>query len=623
MDARSIGRSSNRKSASENSMMRVKIDKVKVDRIAQHTWYEKMNYLTDVLVPIDEEEELLVPGDCYLQQVHYGRNKKWRVVRNKNYNLPLYLKEHAEPEDKYDVFVKKNLWYGPLELGTPFLKRWDALALLLLFFTASVTPFETAFIDTNSNGAVNIDTLFLLNRFVDLIFFLDMFVQIRTPYRDARTGKLVLDSSVIATRYLASWFVLDLVSVLPFEYMNYIFPMKATNLSTLKILRFVRLFRLLKLLRVFRASRKLKQAQIASGLRYATLELLKIIFIIIFAIHWLACGFRLVGSATSPDDPLGWLDYYAVSSNVTVVPILDAYFISVYWSSGIVSLVGVSGSFLEPRCLREYIYVFCTNFIVYIIGIYIIAMLASIVNLTGKLSRKQDILVDEYLKMLDELRLDDRLKYTVFHHLSDHFTSLANHRQMHLLHQLPKQLHSFIAMEIYLDFIVQIPFLEIFCDTQPQFIQDVCQGIEKKMIPANNMLYLQGLEGIYYIEQGIVAVEGRVYPSGSMIGLSTLRENIKACECRALTDIKCNFLPRAYLLEVLDRYPKIKYYCKRWTQWEVLRLYIRTYTELYYTAARRGAIMNPPLLSKRPDMMEDEEDDIDVAVLDHIEEMGF
>lgn len=124
---------------------------------------------------------------------------------------------------------------------------------------------------------VPIDTLFLLNRFVDLIFFLDIFVQLRTPFRDARTGKLVLDSYIISTRYLMSWFVLDLVSVLPFEYMDYIFGIGATNLSTLKILRFVRLARLLKLLRVFRASRKLKQAQIASGLRYSTLELLKVI----------------------------------------------------------------------------------------------------------------------------------------------------------------------------------------------------------------------------------------------------------------------------------------------------------------------------------------------------------
>ncbi|KAJ3319969.1 hypothetical protein HDV06_005787 [Boothiomyces sp. JEL0866] len=600
MDARSIGRSSNRKSTSDNSMMRVKVDRVKVDKIAEHTWYEKMNYKLDVLVPIDEEEELLVPGDCYLQQVHYGRHKKWRVIRNKNFNLPLYLKDHAEPEGKYNVFIKSNTWFGPLELGTPFLKRWDSLALLLLLFTASVTPFETAFI---TEVGVPIDTLFLLNRFVDVIFFLDIFVQLRTPFRDIRTGKLVLDSYIIATRYLSSWFVLDLVSVLPFEYMDYIFGIQATNLSTLKILRFVRLARLLKLLRVFRASRKLKQAQIASGLRYATLE--------------------LVGAATAPDDPLGWLDYYIAANNLTSISPLDAYFIAVYWSSGMVSLTGVSGSFLQPRCLREYIYVFCVNFIVYIIAIYIIAMLSSIVNLTGKLKRKQDILVDEYLQMLDELRLDDRLKYTVFHHLSDHFTSLANHRQMEMLHQLPKQLHSFIAMEIYLDFIVQIPFLEVFCDKQPQFIQEICQGIEKKMVAANSMLYLQGIEGIYYIEQGIVAVEGRVYPSGSIIGLTALREKVKSCECRALTDVKCNFLPRTYLLEVLGRYPKIKYYCLRWTQWEVLRLYIRTYTELYYTAARRGAVMNPPLLSKRPDMMEDEEDDIDVAVLDHIEEMGF
>jgi CRP-like cAMP-binding protein len=207
--------------------------------------------------------------------------------------------------------------------------------------------------------------------------------------------------------------------------------------------------------------------------------------------------------------------------------------------------------------------------------------------------------------------------------LLDHFATEANHKQTEMLKRLPKALHSFISLEIYMDFINRIPFLEPFIEMNPLMIQEIAQGVEKKNIPDNNFLFEEGCDGIYFLEEGIVTMDGFVYPSGSFIGLSCLRTKNKVVECRAITDVKSIFLPRAYLIEVLDRYPKVKYYINRWTIWQVLREYIRAYSKLYYMAARRGATMSPPLLSKRPNMEEDEDDDIDIAVLDHIEEMGF
>jgi hypothetical protein len=47
-------------------------------------------------------------------------------------------------ESIYFVPVQKKRFWAALELGSPFLQKWDQLALSLLLFTASVTPFETA-----------------------------------------------------------------------------------------------------------------------------------------------------------------------------------------------------------------------------------------------------------------------------------------------------------------------------------------------------------------------------------------------------------------------------------------------------------------------------------------------
>jgi hypothetical protein len=94
-----------------------------------------------------------------------------------------------------------------------------------------------------------------------------------------------------------------------------------------------------------------------------------------------------------------------------------------------------------------------------------------------------------------------------------------------------------------------------------------------------------------------------------------LRDNVKKTCCRALTNAKLYILKREHLLEILDRYPKIKYYAKRWTQWELVRKYIYTYANLYYRATKRGAKMDPPVISLRPNLDDGDFDDIDVAVL--------
>ena len=49
------------------------------------------------------------------------------------------------------------------------LPRWDLTVLAALFFTAIVTPFEVVFLES---GAV-ITPLWCINRFVDVLFFLD------------------------------------------------------------------------------------------------------------------------------------------------------------------------------------------------------------------------------------------------------------------------------------------------------------------------------------------------------------------------------------------------------------------------------------------------------------------
>ncbi|KAJ3130719.1 hypothetical protein HK101_004967 [Irineochytrium annulatum] len=566
---------------------------------------------------------MVVPYGHFLQKVTVGQRWMWRIAKDPNCDMNDYLTNHKELQTAYRVLQEKQTTLPLFDQTSKFLKRWDALALLLLLFTASVTPWETAFITT-----LTVDLLFLINTFVDFIFMCDIFVQMRTPYRDAQTGKQVSDGNRIARRYLSTWFPIDLMSVIPFEMLGFLPTNGDTtnNLSELRLLKFLRLTRLLKLLRVLRASRKLRQWQVHINLRYATLQIVQYSVVIIFVIHWLACGYRLAADKDGSGDATGWTDNYKAykdASNSSAVTDWELYLIALYWSSATVSLVGANMPAIAPSNVREYGYILFANFVSYMNAVYFIATISDVLAMSSRMQRTHDLKVDQYLEMFDRLKLDTRLKIKVHDYLSEHYALAASSSYSELLKELPQQLHGFITMEIFIEFLSQVPFLEVFIDREPVLMQELCRNVEIRSFPANSHIFTDGYEGIYFLERGVCAIEGVVYTTGQVFGRSVLRERNKATECRALTTVTIHLLSRGHLLACFEKYPKIHYYAKRWTAWAVLRRYMRTYAQLYYVAARRGLKVYPPLLSKRPHMREMETDDIDSAVMDHMQENGF
>ena len=72
---------------------------------------------------------------------------------------------------------KKNTYLiNPLHSSR--LAVWDAIIGVLLCYTALVTPFEVAFLALPKTWKT---VRFFLNRFVDCMFVIDMFIQVRGP----------------------------------------------------------------------------------------------------------------------------------------------------------------------------------------------------------------------------------------------------------------------------------------------------------------------------------------------------------------------------------------------------------------------------------------------------------
>lgn len=100
---------------------------------------------------------------------------------------------------------------------------WDWLILALVIFTAIEIPYSVAFsepLDENMSTLFeNVTPLLVFNLWVDLMFVVDIFINFRTTFVKTITDQVISDPKEIALHYLKTWFVVDFVAAIPFEFM--------------------------------------------------------------------------------------------------------------------------------------------------------------------------------------------------------------------------------------------------------------------------------------------------------------------------------------------------------------------------------------------------------------------
>ena len=92
---------------------------------------------------------------------------------------------------------------------------WNLIVFFLLMYTATLVPYRTIFIDSEEKFTF----LFYFDALVDLLYFVDLILNFCMAYEDA-DKKLETRLKKIAINYLRSWFFLDFLSCIPFQYIE-------------------------------------------------------------------------------------------------------------------------------------------------------------------------------------------------------------------------------------------------------------------------------------------------------------------------------------------------------------------------------------------------------------------
>ena len=244
-----------------------------------------------------------------------------------------------------------KVWWVIDPRTTRWLAGWDITTMVALLFVAVVTPFEVAFLSAPRNAAdigermLEVGWLFIVNRVVDVIFTVDLFLQFRLMYTSSNAiegTRWHEDPIDIFRHYFFGWFALDFLSIAVCVFD--IIPVVTSNgedLRDLRVLRVMRVLRLIKLVRLLRASRLFQRWETKVAINYGRLSLVKSLVNVVLLSHWFACIWGLQVALKESREGT-WVDSfeYCVVSNSTESAdgyecpggAVSLYSASIYWA---------------------------------------------------------------------------------------------------------------------------------------------------------------------------------------------------------------------------------------------------------------------------------------------------
>ena len=391
-------------------------------------------------------------------------------------NRNLYKREKicgTDSEDEGSDNEKEVPWV--ILPDNPYKRLWDLAIAIIILYSSIVTPYEIAFIDKTKDSWSD----FLLDAFL----WLDIVITFFSAYTDSEEN-LVKNHKKIIITYLKTWFIVDLVSVLPINQMT------STSFAYNKITRISRLpklYRLVKLTKLLRMTRMTAKGNVNKVTKFF-LEKLKInanierliFFVLTFLLlnHLCACFWYFMAKLEdlSPDSwvvRLGYVD----SSN------FELYIISFYWTLTTVTTVGY-GDINAGTTIERVYNLFIMSFGVLLYS-FAIGSLSSIVSTLDQKTAE----MNQKLQILSSIKKEFNLDQSIYDKVRKviKFDLSRNQKdKMMFLQELPNKLRIELS-QIMHDKVIQN--LYFFRDQPSDFFAYVAPLLKPVKFSQNDYLY--------------------------------------------------------------------------------------------------------------------------------------
>ena len=331
-----------------------------------------------------------------------------------------------------------------------FIQNWDLAMLLLLLFTALITPYEVVFLPASNS----ISPLFVVNRLVDAAFGVDMYIQFHLGFQAGpRQGnKVVMDRRAIRNRYLSFWFWIDALSVMPLWIIGFVVSepeddeLSSTGAGALadnetlldvvgadssgksatqmlQIMRMIRLLRLIKVTRILKASKIFRRLEMNMEVSYGVLGMVKLLTVLFSWGHIQACLWGLLPQISG--DPVTWVvalrrahadcEVYPDTCEESLTP-WDIYIAAFYWS--IMTLTSVGYGEMLPLTTPERAFCSALMLISAMMWTYVMGQACAIAATLDPSAGQFHMIMDNLNRYMRERGLSHSLKValrTYFH----------------------------------------------------------------------------------------------------------------------------------------------------------------------------------------------------------------
>ncbi|KZV21391.1 K+ channel family protein, partial [Dorcoceras hygrometricum] len=386
----------------------------------------------------------------------------------------------------------------------PCYRAWEMFLILLVIYSAWISPFDFAFLSYKRDAHLVFDNI------VNGFFAVDIVLTFFVAYLDSQSYLLVDDPHKIAARYLSTWFVFDVCSTVPFQYLSALFTDHNGGLGY-KLLSMLRLWRLRRVSSMF--------ARLEKDIRfnYFWTRCTKLISVTLFAVHCAGC-FNYVIAHRYHDPSRTWIG--AVFPNFKQMSHWDRYVISLYWS--IVTLTTTGYGDLHAENTEEML--FSIFFMFFNLGLtaYLIGNMTNlVVHWTSRTRNFRDTVraASEFTK---RNQLPSQIQDQILSHICLKFKT-EGLKQQETLNGLPNAIRASVARYLFHPVVQNV---YIFHGVSQDFLFQLVPEMEAEYFPPKEDVILQNESptDAYIMVSGAVDLISKINGQDQIVGKASTGE---------------------------------------------------------------------------------------------------
>lgn len=429
--------------------------------------------------------------------------------------------------------------------------------------------------------------MYYIELIMDIIFGIDILLNFNTGYY--YKGTIIMKRSKVILNYISTWFVMDILASFPYDLVIEValtsqggnsslsqYSDAPQLLRMLKLIRFLRILRLLRVMKLKRLLYKLEEFMITDFLN-TVMDFAKLLILVFFITHWMACTFYFVGDYEKTTNPDNWITI----NGFDIYPKFDQYIMTLYFSFTTMATVGYGD--ITPNTGIEKIYCMFAMMIACGFSAYLIGSMGSIFNRSNMLANEyklKSLYINQFLNY-HNIPNEFKIKIMTYMEYLIEYKKTYKLEENQVLEMLNENLRDQVILYLNGKILMECSCFDYF---SPNLLSELTFILSRKMFAVDDCIFDEGVGGerMYFVTKGIFAscsnltlgniilyhIKTHTFikeiKEGSILGERGFFTNHKRmCSARSKEFTEVLLIEKTAFTEIVERYPEEKLIIKK------------------------------------------------------------